>query len=136
MALVGDSHASALFPGVNVMAQAHGWKLVPYLKIDCSFLDYNDLVYYGPPTVPYPECMTWNKTRPGEAQQDAAGLDPRLDEPLDLHRQQCRGNGHGGNERARPDDQQAPAFEPGGDHPGPAAPDGVQDPGLPRHVSQ
>jgi len=61
VALVGDSHASALFPGVNVMAKAHGWKLVPYLKIDCSFLDYNDLVYFGPPTVAYPECMTWNK---------------------------------------------------------------------------
>ncbi len=61
VALVGDSHASALFPGVNVMAKAHGWKLLPYLKIDCSFLDYNDLVYFGPPTVAYPECMTWNK---------------------------------------------------------------------------
>jgi peptidoglycan/LPS O-acetylase OafA/YrhL len=61
VALVGDSHASALFPGVNAMAVAHGWKLIPYLKIDCSFLDFNDLVYYGPPTVPYPECMTWNK---------------------------------------------------------------------------
>jgi peptidoglycan/LPS O-acetylase OafA/YrhL len=61
VALVGDSHASALFPGVNVMAKAHGWKLVPYLKIDCSFLDYNDLVYFGPPTVAYPECMSWNK---------------------------------------------------------------------------
>jgi peptidoglycan/LPS O-acetylase OafA/YrhL len=62
VALVGDSHASALFPGVNVVAAAHGWKLIPYLKIDCSFLDFNDLVYYGPPTVPYPECMSWNKT--------------------------------------------------------------------------
>jgi peptidoglycan/LPS O-acetylase OafA/YrhL len=61
VALVGDSHASALFPGVNVMAQAHGWKLIPYMKIDCSFLDFDDLVYYGPPTVPYPECMSWNK---------------------------------------------------------------------------
>jgi peptidoglycan/LPS O-acetylase OafA/YrhL len=61
VALVGDSHASALFPGVNIMANAHGWKLIPYLKIDCSFLDYNDMVYYGPPTVAYPECMAWNK---------------------------------------------------------------------------
>jgi peptidoglycan/LPS O-acetylase OafA/YrhL len=60
VAFVGDSHASALFPGVNAVAKAHGWKLIPYLKIDCSFLDFNDLVYYGPPTVSYPECMTWN----------------------------------------------------------------------------
>jgi peptidoglycan/LPS O-acetylase OafA/YrhL len=27
VALVGDSHASALFPGVNEVAKAHGWKL-------------------------------------------------------------------------------------------------------------
>ena len=60
VALVGDSHASALFPGVDAVAKAHGWKLIPYLKIDCSFLDFNDLVYYGPPSVPYPECMAWN----------------------------------------------------------------------------
>jgi peptidoglycan/LPS O-acetylase OafA/YrhL len=60
VALIGDSHGSALFPGVNEVAKAHGWKLIPYLKIDCSFLDFNDLVYYGPPTVPYPQCMTWN----------------------------------------------------------------------------
>jgi peptidoglycan/LPS O-acetylase OafA/YrhL len=60
VALIGDSHGSALFPGVNEVAKAHGWKLIPYLKIDCSFLDFNDLVYFGPPTVPYPQCMTWN----------------------------------------------------------------------------
>ena len=60
VALVGDSHASALFPGVNVVAKAHGWKLIPYMKIDCSFLDFPDLVYHGPPEVPYPECMSWN----------------------------------------------------------------------------
>ena len=60
VAFVGDSHASALFPGVNAVAKAHGWKLIPYLKIDCPFLDLNDLMYFGPPTVPYPQCMTWN----------------------------------------------------------------------------
>ncbi|MFI5258563.1 MAG: acyltransferase family protein [Candidatus Limnocylindrales bacterium] len=60
VALVGDSHASALFPGVDAVAKAHGWKLVPYLKIDCSFLDLNDLVWFGPPMGPYPQCMTWN----------------------------------------------------------------------------
>jgi hypothetical protein len=60
VAFVGDSHASALFPGVNAMAKGHGWKLIPYLKIDCPFLNLNDLMYFGPPTVPYPQCMTWN----------------------------------------------------------------------------
>jgi len=60
VALVGDSHASALFPGVNAVAKAHGWKLIPYLKINCSFLDFTDLEWYGPPTIPYPQCETWN----------------------------------------------------------------------------
>jgi peptidoglycan/LPS O-acetylase OafA/YrhL len=58
---IGDSHASALFPGVNEVAKAHGWKLIPYLKINCPFLDLADLVYHGPPEQPYPECMTWNQ---------------------------------------------------------------------------
>ena len=74
VALVGDSHASALFPGVNEVAKAHGWALVPYLKIDCSFLDLNDLVYYGPPTVAYPECMTWNKNVIAKLQRNPPDL--------------------------------------------------------------
>ncbi len=60
VALVGDSHGSALFPGVNEVAKAHGWKLIPYLKINCSFLDFTDLMWFGPPTVSYPTCMSWN----------------------------------------------------------------------------
>ena len=58
--LVGDSHGSALFPGVNAVAKAHGWKLTPYLKINCSFLDLGDLMWFGPPMVTYPACETWN----------------------------------------------------------------------------
>ena len=74
VAFVGDSHASALFPGVNEVAKAHGWKLIPYLKIDCSFLDLNDLVYFGPPTVPYPECMTWNRAVVSKLQKSPPDL--------------------------------------------------------------
>jgi peptidoglycan/LPS O-acetylase OafA/YrhL len=74
VALVGDSHASALFPGVNEVAKAHGWKLIPYLKIDCSFLDFNDLVYYGPPTVAYPECMAWNSNIVSKLQKSPPDL--------------------------------------------------------------
>jgi peptidoglycan/LPS O-acetylase OafA/YrhL len=59
VALVGDSHASALFPGVNEVAKAHGWKLIPYLKINCPFLDIR-LDWYGPPRHEYPECEAWN----------------------------------------------------------------------------
>jgi peptidoglycan/LPS O-acetylase OafA/YrhL len=58
VALIGDSHASALFPAVNAMATAHGWKLVVYLKIDCSFVDIpiTDINLKRP----YTECATWN----------------------------------------------------------------------------
>ena len=74
VAFVGDSHASALFPGVNAVANAHGWKLIPYLKIDCSFLDLNDLEYFGPPRVAYPECMTWNRAVVSKLQKNPPDL--------------------------------------------------------------
>ncbi|HEX7430821.1 MAG TPA: acyltransferase family protein, partial [Candidatus Limnocylindrales bacterium] len=74
VAFVGDSHASALFPGVNAVAKAHGWKLIPYLKIDCSYLDLNDLVYFGPPRVAYPECMTWNRAVVSKLQKNPPDL--------------------------------------------------------------
>jgi peptidoglycan/LPS O-acetylase OafA/YrhL len=56
--MIGDSHGSALFPGVNAVAVAHGWKLIPYLKIDCSFLDLR-LEDFNLKRE-YPECATWN----------------------------------------------------------------------------
>jgi len=58
VALIGDSHASALFPAVNAVAIAHGWKLVVYLKIDCSFVDIpiSDINLKRT----YTECETWN----------------------------------------------------------------------------
>ncbi len=58
VALIGDSHASALFPAVNAVAKAHGWKLVVYLKIDCSFVDMpmQDFLLQRE----YKECETWN----------------------------------------------------------------------------
>ncbi|MGA3057967.1 MAG: acyltransferase family protein [Candidatus Limnocylindrales bacterium] len=60
VAMIGDSHGSAMFPGVNEVAKAHGWKLTPYLKANCPFVDLPGLEWYGPPTVPLPECETWN----------------------------------------------------------------------------
>jgi len=74
VAFVGDSHASALFPGVDAVAKAHGWKLIPYLKINCSFLDLPDLVWYGPPTIAYPQCMTWNSVVLGKLQKNPPNL--------------------------------------------------------------
>ena len=58
VALIGDSHASALFPGVNEVAKAHGWKLVVYMKIDCSFVDFPTTAFTLKRE--YTECETWN----------------------------------------------------------------------------
>ena len=74
VALVGDSHASALFPGVNAVAKAHGWKLIPYLKINCSFLNLSDLMWYGPPEIPYPQCETWNSAVMSKLQKNPPNL--------------------------------------------------------------
>jgi peptidoglycan/LPS O-acetylase OafA/YrhL len=58
VAMIGDSHGSALFPGVNAVAKAHGWKLIPYLKIDCSFLDFKMIDFNTKRE--YTECEAWN----------------------------------------------------------------------------
>ena len=39
VALIGDSHASALFPAVEAVARHRGWRLETYLKVDCPFID-------------------------------------------------------------------------------------------------
>jgi peptidoglycan/LPS O-acetylase OafA/YrhL len=57
VALVGDSHASHWFPALNVLANEHGWRLIPYVKVSCPFVD-------GPVLNPftkteYVECETW-----------------------------------------------------------------------------
>ena len=59
VALVGDSHASALFPAVEAVAIAHGWRLVEYLKISCQFVD----MRITDPNLnrEYTECATWNQ---------------------------------------------------------------------------
>ena len=108
VALVGDSHASALFPGVNAVAKAHGWKLIPYLKINCSFLDLSDLMWYGPPTIAYPQCETWNSAVVSKLQKDPPDLVHHLDEPLDLHGRRQRGERRHGERRADQDDPEDP----------------------------
>ena len=58
VALVGDSHASALFPAVEAVAKAHGWRLLEFLKISCQFVD----MRITDPNLnrEYTECATWN----------------------------------------------------------------------------
>jgi peptidoglycan/LPS O-acetylase OafA/YrhL len=57
IALVGDSHASHWFPAFNVLANRYGWRLLPFVKVSCPFVDmpvYNLLLERA-----YPECATW-----------------------------------------------------------------------------
>ncbi|MGD0249083.1 MAG: acyltransferase family protein, partial [Candidatus Limnocylindrales bacterium] len=58
VALIGDSHGSALFPGLDEVAMAHGWRLQTFVKINCSFVD----VPIALPSINrvYTECATWN----------------------------------------------------------------------------
>jgi hypothetical protein len=39
VALVGDSHASHLFPALEAVAAARGWRIVPFVKVSCPFID-------------------------------------------------------------------------------------------------
>lgn len=39
VALVGDSHASHLFPAVEAVAERRGWRLETYVKVACPFID-------------------------------------------------------------------------------------------------
>jgi peptidoglycan/LPS O-acetylase OafA/YrhL len=39
VALVGDSHASAIFPAVEAVAKRQGWRLETYVKVSCPFID-------------------------------------------------------------------------------------------------
>jgi peptidoglycan/LPS O-acetylase OafA/YrhL len=58
VALVGDSHASALFPAVEAVARAHGWRLVVFIKSSCEFVDFP--LYSSSLKREYVECATWN----------------------------------------------------------------------------
>ena len=59
MALVGDSHASALFPAVESVARSHGWRLQVYLKRGCPFIDMR--LYAANLKREYTECQSWNE---------------------------------------------------------------------------
>lgn len=59
VALVGDSHASHLFPALDRIARAHHWKLVVLVKVSCGFVDIRIRnIALGRE---YRECATWNR---------------------------------------------------------------------------
>jgi len=59
VALVGDSHAAHWFPAVKAIADARGWRLMPFIKLSCRFLDMP--LYSHWYRRMYTECHTWRK---------------------------------------------------------------------------
>ncbi len=57
VALVGDSHAAALFPAVESVAVEHGWRLVTFTKVACPFIDMRVRDIYLKRE--YTECEAW-----------------------------------------------------------------------------
>jgi peptidoglycan/LPS O-acetylase OafA/YrhL len=59
VALVGDSHAAQWFPAILAIANARGWRLVPFIKLSCRFLDMPLYSHWYQRM--YTECDTWRK---------------------------------------------------------------------------
>jgi peptidoglycan/LPS O-acetylase OafA/YrhL len=59
VALVGDSHAAQWFPAILAIAKDRGWRLMPFIKLSCRFLDMPLYSHWFQRT--YTECDTWRK---------------------------------------------------------------------------
>jgi hypothetical protein len=59
VALVGDSHASHLFPAIERIARARHWRLVVMVKVSCAFADMR--VRNLALGREYFECAAWNR---------------------------------------------------------------------------
>ncbi len=57
--LVGDSHAAAWFPAVQGVALARHWRLIPYTKLSCRFMDIRQVSRIMKRE--YTECETWRQ---------------------------------------------------------------------------
>jgi peptidoglycan/LPS O-acetylase OafA/YrhL len=59
VALVGDSHAAHWFPAVDVVARRRGWRLVPFTKSSCVFVDMR--IWSRRLNREYRECEVWRE---------------------------------------------------------------------------
>jgi len=57
VALVGDSHAAQWFPALDLIAQGRGWRIVPFTKDSCIFLDMRIVSLHLERE--YTECAAW-----------------------------------------------------------------------------
>ena len=56
--LVGDSHAAAWMPALDIVAKKHQWRLVTNTKSGCSFADVTQTRFGGA----FPTCDQWNQS--------------------------------------------------------------------------
>jgi hypothetical protein len=59
VALVGDSHAAHWFPAIELLARQHGWRLVPFTKFSCVFVDMR--IWSPRLKREYTECEVWRE---------------------------------------------------------------------------
>jgi peptidoglycan/LPS O-acetylase OafA/YrhL len=59
VALVGDSHAMNVFPAFQRLAERHHWRLVPFTKFSCVFVDMR--IWSPLLKREYTECATWRE---------------------------------------------------------------------------
>ncbi len=59
VALVGDSHAAQWFPALDVIARERGWKILPFTKDSCIFLDMRIVSLHLERE--YTECARWRE---------------------------------------------------------------------------
>lgn len=57
--MVGDSHTSDFFPAFNRIAKARHWRLYPYVKANCPFIDLD--IRNSVTGRRYRECAAWNQ---------------------------------------------------------------------------
>lgn len=59
VALVGDSHAAQWFPALEVIARQRGWKILPFTKDSCIFVDTRIISLHLQRE--YTECAMWRE---------------------------------------------------------------------------
>jgi hypothetical protein len=59
VALVGDSHAAHWFPALELLARQRGWRLIPFTKFSCVFVDMR--VWSPRMRREYTECEAWRE---------------------------------------------------------------------------
>ena len=59
VALVGDSHAMSWFPAMEKIADKHGWRLIPFTKYSCVFVDMR--IWSPHLEREYTECERWRE---------------------------------------------------------------------------